>query len=141
MEKLIVLDTNCLLQALGIHSAYRRIWTDFLEGKYTLCVSNEIMHEYEEILKQRSSPRASTMFMLVMNYAKNVVIKNPYFKFGLIKKDPDDNKFVDCAIACHAEYIVTDDSHFEEATMSPFPIVKTKHLDEFLKELEDLDFQ
>ena len=137
MERLVVLDTNCLLQALGAKSKYRKVWTDFLNEKYTLCVSNEIMHEYEEILKQRSSPRASTMFMMVMNYAKNVVTKDPYFKFGLITKDPDDNKFVDCAIACNAEYIVTDDSHFEEATKYPFPLIKTKHLDDFLKELED----
>lgn len=136
MEKLIVLDTNCLLQALGAKSRYRKVWTDFLNKKYTLCVSNEIMHEYEEILKQRSSPRASTMFMMVMNYSKNVITKDPYFKFELIKSDPDDNKFVDCAIACNAEYIVTDDSHFEEASNAPFPLVKTKHLDEFLHELE-----
>lgn len=54
MGRLIVLDTNCLVQALGAHSKYRRVWTDFLAGKYTLCVSNEIMHEYEEILKQRA---------------------------------------------------------------------------------------
>ena len=70
---------------------------------------------------------------------KNVLTKDPYFKFGLIKKDPDDNKFVDCAIACNAEYIVTDDSHFEEATSSPFPLVRTKHLDDFLQELSQED--
>ena len=139
MKKLIVLDTNCLLQALGAHSKYRKVWTSFLEGEYTLCVSNEIMHEYEEILKRSSSPRASTMFMMVMNYSKNVLTKDPYFKFGLIKKDPDDNKFVDCAIACNADYIVTDDSHFEEATSSPFPLVRTKHLDDFLQELSQED--
>ena len=135
MDKLIVLDTNCLLQALGAHSRYRKVWTDFLEEKYTLCVSNEIMHEYEEILKQRSSPTASNIFMAVMNYARNVVTKDPFFRFGIITKDPDDNKFVDCAIAGNAEYIVTDDSHFEEATESPFPLIKIKHLDDFLLEL------
>lgn len=137
MEKLIVLDTNCLLQALGAKSRYRKVWTDFLDGKYTLCVSNEIMHEYEEILKKRSSPRASNLFMMVMNYSKNVITKDPFFKFELIKTDPDDNKFVDCAIACNAEYIVTDDSHFDEALQSPFPLIRTMHLDDFIRELEN----
>lgn len=135
MGRLIVLDTNCLVQALGAHSKYRRVWTDFLAGKYTLCVSNEIMHEYEEILKQRSSARAAMLFMNVMNYASNVITKDPYFNFGLITVDPDDNKFVDCAIACGAEFIVTDDSHFDEAAKSPFPLIRTKHLDDFLQEL------
>lgn len=138
-HRLIVLDTNCLLQALGAKSKYRPVWQAFLRGDYTLCVSNEIMHEYEEILKQRSSPRASNLFMVVMNYARNVVVKEPYYKFELITVDKDDNKFVDCAIACHAEYIVTDDSHFDETAKSPFPLVKTMSLDDFMKTLERND--
>lgn len=43
--RLIVLDTNALIQALPTRSQYHRIWTDFLAGKYRLCVSNEILTE------------------------------------------------------------------------------------------------
>ncbi|MBO7618048.1 MAG: PIN domain-containing protein, partial [Bacteroidales bacterium] len=46
----VVLDTNCLVQILPSRSLYHKIWTDFLEGKFCLCVSNEILMEYEEIL-------------------------------------------------------------------------------------------
>ena len=38
----IVLDTNCLLMSLPKISPYRIIWDDFLKGKLTLCVTNEI---------------------------------------------------------------------------------------------------
>ena len=49
----IVLDTNCLLMSLSRRSAYYPVWRDFVDGKYTLCVTNEILAEYEEILTQK----------------------------------------------------------------------------------------
>lgn len=39
----VVLDTNALIQALPTRSRYHKVWTDFLAGKYCLCVSNEIL--------------------------------------------------------------------------------------------------
>ena len=36
----------------------------------------------------------------------------PHFRFHLIENDPDDNKFVDCAIVAGADYIVSEDAHF-----------------------------
>ena len=47
----IVLDTNCLLMSLPRISPYRKIWDDFLKGKLTLCVTNEIIEEYLEIIE------------------------------------------------------------------------------------------
>lgn len=46
----IVLDTNCLLMSLSRRSAYYPVWRDFVDGKYTLCVTNDILAEYDEIL-------------------------------------------------------------------------------------------
>ena len=43
----IVLDTNCLLASLSKRGAYFNVWRGLQEGKYTLCVSNEILEEYE----------------------------------------------------------------------------------------------
>ena len=42
----IVLDTNCLILSLPEKSPYHQVWRSFLQGDYTLCVSNEIMDEY-----------------------------------------------------------------------------------------------
>ena len=41
----------------------------------------------------------------------------PYYKFNLIKSDPDDNKFVDCAVIANAKFIVTEDRHFVADTV------------------------
>ena len=46
----IVLDTNCLLQALPSSSPFHKIWTEVLEGHICLCVNTDILEEYEEVL-------------------------------------------------------------------------------------------
>lgn len=51
----VVIDTNCLLQIIARKSPYRPIWDAFLEGRFDLCVSNEILEEYQEILEQQIS--------------------------------------------------------------------------------------
>ena len=52
MERLVVLDTNCLLQSISRRSRYYKIWRDFIDGRYVLCVTTEILEEYEEILSR-----------------------------------------------------------------------------------------
>ena len=102
-----------------------------MNEEYTLCVSTEIIFEYEEILRTLASPIVSDMFLKVIDQATNVIRKDPYFRLGIITHDNDDNKFVDCAFACQADYIVTDDKHFGEAANSPFPQFKIISLDDF----------
>jgi len=119
---------------LGAHTPYRHLWKAFIEGKYVLCISNEILLEYEEMLKQKASHAAADLFLKVINHSTNVMRKDPYYRLNLIKADKDDNKFVDCAFACQAEYIVSDDSHFDILKSIEFPQILVKHLDEFSKE-------
>ena len=52
----VVLDTNCLLQALPTRSPYHKVWTEILAGRIALCVNTDILNEYEEILAQKTSP-------------------------------------------------------------------------------------
>ena len=49
----VVLDTNCLIMAISARNEYYQVWQDFLDGKYTLCISNEIIEEYAEVLARR----------------------------------------------------------------------------------------
>lgn len=126
-----MLDTNCLLQILGVRSKYHFLWEKFLNEEYVLCLSTEVLLEYEEILKQKASVAVADMFLKVINYSENIVRKDPFYRLGLIDADPDDNKFVDCAFACQAEYIVTDDAHFDILSKIPFPKIEVKSLDEF----------
>ena len=132
----VVIDTNCLLQILGAKSKYHFLFDSFLQFGYVLCMSNEVLLEYEEILKSKASPLAADLFLRVIARSRNVTRKDPYFKWGIITIDPDDNKFVDCAFACRADYIVTNDNHFQEAANSRFPNFNVISLDEFAELLK-----
>ena len=131
----IVLDTNCLLACMGNSSKYHSVWTAFINEEFNLCVSNEIMMEYEEILTRKTSPAFAEMIVHIILNSENVVFVNPYYRFGLIIADPDDNKFVDCAIIANADYIVSQDTHFDILRTINFPKVKVIRIEEFVKEL------
>lgn len=136
MERFIVLDTNCLLQSVSRRSRYYRVWEDFIKGRYMLCVSSEILEEYEEIISEHMSPLAGRIVVETILRANNVIRVDAHYHFGLITQDDDDNKFVDCAIAGNAEYIVTEDRHFNILASIPFPHIEVKRLQEFYDELE-----
>ena len=56
--------------------------------------------------------------------------------FHLIEQDKDDNKFVDCAIAANASFIVSEDAHFKHLKDIPFPYVEVLRLREFMDLLQ-----
>ena len=129
----VVIDTNCLLQIIARNSPYRPIWDAFLEGRYDLCVSNEILEEYQEILSQQITPTIAENVVLLILNQRNVRLVDPHFRMALISVDPDDNKFVDCAFAAGADYLVSEDSHFKVLRKIPFPTLNLVTLDEFMK--------
>ena len=133
----VVVDTNCLLRMIPLRSKYRQAWDAFLEGRYVMCVSNEIISEYTEILSRKVSGYFAENIVnaILRNY--NVRRVEPSFNFGLITADPDDNKFVDCAIIANADYIVSEDRHFNELKDIPFPKVNVQTLDQFLSDLNN----
>lgn len=59
-----------------------------------------------------------------------------YFDFNLIEADPDDNKFVDCAITAGARYVVTEDHHYDVIKWKDFPGLEVIGLDDFLRHLK-----
>ena len=48
----VVLDTNCFISCIGKTSPYRNVFDGFLQNRYTLCLSSEILLEYEEIFTE-----------------------------------------------------------------------------------------
>ena len=133
----IVLDTNCLLASLSSRSENFRVWTDFQAERFTLCVSNDILEEYQEIIARKATPTIAQNVIRAIVEADNVELIDPHFKLHAISADPDDNKFVDCAFAANATYIVSDDSHFDVLRNMAFPrllVLKLKQFLELLKE-------
>jgi len=131
----IVLDTNCLIHCIAANSKFHDVWTAFLNEEFRLCISNEIMNEYEEILAKKISPRFAYGIIQVILNSENVTFVHPAYRFNLITIDPDDNKFVDCAIVANADFIVSQDSHFDVLKKIDFPKVNVIRIEEFIVEL------
>ena len=132
----IVLDTNCLLVSISKYGEAYPVWRGFLDGRYTLCVSTDILDEYEEIIGSMTTPDIARNVVDAILKRKNVERIDPYFHWNLIAKDPDDNKFVDCAFAAGATYIVSDDSHYNVLRDITFPQLLVLKLKEFIETLQ-----
>lgn len=135
-QKKIVLDTNCLLASLSRHSEYYPVWKGLQTGKYVLCLSNDILMEYEEIIGLKTSPKVAKNVVGLLLKSKNVEFVDAFFKWRLIVADHDDDKFVDCAFAANATFIVSDDKHFDVLETIPFPKITVMKLQQFLLTLQ-----
>lgn len=113
----VVLDTNVVLQARATGHVFHVILEELLAGRFALAFSTAILLEYEEILTVRVGATRWQQFAATLDaisrWQNNVRRVEPAFRFHLIAADPDDDKFADCAIAAEAEWIVTEDAHFE----------------------------
>jgi putative PIN family toxin of toxin-antitoxin system len=134
----IVLDTNILLVILSRKAKNRPVFNSFLDEEYTLCLTTEILAEYTEIIGNHMGIEYVSYFMEIIDRAENILLVTTYYRWNLIYADPDDNKFVDCAIACNAKYIVSEDKHYKVLKNISFPKVEVIGIEEFAKELNEL---
>ena len=137
MNKHVVLDTNCLISSLPRKGKYYTVWREFFANKYILCYTNDILTEYEEILTLKMGKMVAQNIIKAIVARPNTLRLDPHFHFHLITNDVDDNKFVDCAIAANASYIVTEDHHFNVLATIDFPKVNVIDLDTFLSYLQN----
>ena len=133
MQRNIVLDTNCLIQIISRRSKNYFLWERFLEGDYNLCVTNDILEEYEEILCNKANRYIANLVLDIIRQAPNTYEFDAQYRWNLITADPDDNKFVDCAIVANADFIVSEDNHFSVLKNIPFPKVNVIRLNTFAK--------
>jgi len=129
----VVLDSNVLLIALGRKSEFKPVWDAFIDGKYQLIISDEIVYEYQEVLSQYSARGVAEKVTEVFVESPDIMFQHIYYKWNAIKEDPDDNKFFDVAVAANADYLITNDAHFNPIKQLAFPKVKIISAEDFLK--------
>ena len=131
MQRLVV-DTNYLLASINPRGAYFKLYELFIAKSFEWVISNEILTEYEEQVTRRYSTNTAQQVHEVLITAPNAYLQEAYYKWQLIEADPDDNKFADVAIAASADYLVTNDRHFEVLKQLEFPRVPVVSLQDFL---------
>lgn len=134
----VVLDTNSLLVCIGRKSRYRPIFDALLSGRIKLLISNDIANEYVEKLEEKTSVIVAENIIDFMMRSPDVERVEIYFKWSIISEDADDNKFIDCALNGQANFLVTDDKHFNILKAIGFPPVNVIRTKEFLAKIKKM---
>jgi putative PIN family toxin of toxin-antitoxin system len=132
----VVLDSNVFLVSIPRKSEFRLIFNELISKKFELVLSTDILNEYAELIERKANREVSSHIMEMLINLENVTFQELYFKWNLIEADPDDNKFVDVAIASGAEFLVTEDRHFQALRDIKFPFVQVVGIRQFTELLK-----
>jgi hypothetical protein len=106
----VVLDTNIFVSSFfgGKPKKIIDLWKN---GKIILCLSDSILDEYIRVLQKLSLQDEPEMEELLGLFAKgiHILFTKTTPNLNLITEDPDDDKFIECAVALKAGYIVSGD--------------------------------
>jgi len=127
-----VIDTNVFVSSFYGGNP-RKIIDLWKKGDISLCLSKEILDEYIEVLQRIGLKDENEIEELLSLFAKGVNIlfttKTPHIR--VVKDDPDDDKFIECAVALKAEVIITGDKALR--AMGEYMGIKILSPQEFLK--------
>ncbi len=110
----VVLDTNVFISALFWKGAPYQIFRKILEGAILNFVSPQILKELKERLlyKFKLPPEKVKEYLEAIVF--NSKITYPKKKLNVVKKDPSDNKIIECALEAKASFIISGDKHLLE---------------------------
>lgn len=113
----VVIDTNVFISSFfgGIPREIINLWKD---GQIVLCLSQGIVEEYIEVLNRLGLKDKNEIARLIKLFAEGYhsvfTARTP--KLLIVKDDPDDpddNKFIECAVALDCKIIVSGDKHLK----------------------------
>lgn len=113
----VVVDTNLVvsrtLVARGIPAQILAAWR---AERFELLVSEPILEEYRRVLgypRLRARHRRSDAQIeeIIEEFREFAVLVEPTRAIAAIADDPDDDKFLECAVAGGADVIVSGDPH------------------------------
>lgn len=107
----IVVDTNVLVSSFfgGKPREVMDLWRD---GQFVLCLSDEIVAEYLEVLARIGNVRKEAQeFLAVLSQSENAVFVTPGEHIQAVVADLEGNRFLECTVAAEAEMIVSGDQH------------------------------
>ncbi len=129
----VVVDTNIFVSSFfgGNPKKIIDLWK---EGKISLCVSKNILDEYIEVLQRIGLGDEREFEELLSLFAKgfNILFTTKTPKIKAVKGDPDDDKFIECAVALKAEAIITGDKGLK--AMNEYVGIKILTPQQFLKD-------
>jgi uncharacterized protein len=110
----VVIDTNIFISGILTEGSPYSVIRAWKRGKkYQLFITEEII---SEILKVMKRLKVDTNIIADWNklLQENATLVRPARKINVVTEDTSDNKFLECAVECNADYIVTGDQHLKK---------------------------
>ena len=106
----IIIDTNVLVSGIffgGLPGRLLKMWKD---GKIKLVASSEIFHEYAEVIRRlgRKYPALETATIIDLLAVELEMVRTKKIS-PPICRDPDDDKFIACALSGKVELVISGD--------------------------------
>ncbi len=111
----IVIDTNVFISSF-FGDVPREIINLWKEGNVILCLSQNIIEEYIEVMNRLGLKDAKEIQQLTKLFAEgyNSIFTSKTPNINIIEDDPDDNKFIECAVALDCKFIISGDKHLKD---------------------------
>lgn len=112
-----IFDANVVISGIISRGAPFEIIELWRNKKINIAVSDEIIDEivrvleYPHVIKLLGNSPKERISEIKNDFYKLAKFVAPNKKFNLVKDDPTDNKFLDCAYAAKADFIITGDKH------------------------------
>ena len=115
----IVIDTSTLISAVLWNGLPHRLIELAEAGQVTLCATADTLQEFHEVLSRskfagKIRERATTVDEIMQGVLRLVALYPAFALSGMVKADPDDDKFLACALVAQAEYLISSDAHLLE---------------------------
>lgn len=115
----VVVDTNILVSRyLSPHGSSARVLDCWQGGQFDLLASEPILQEYEKVMKYariraRHHLTDEDIGEIIEDLREFAVLTElqPGNRVDVVKQDPSDNMFLECAVAGGADYVVSGDDH------------------------------
>ncbi len=105
----VVIDTNVLISGVFFGGFPRKLLSAIINQKIIACATTEIINEYEEIIQEMIKRKQGYINKTILTpLIKTMEIIEPVTHIEICR-DPDDDKFLECAKDSHAFYIVSGD--------------------------------
>ena len=120
----IILDTNVLVSGIFWGGAPLKILDHWVSGNLDIVISPEILDEYVRVINELGGKQPSLAAQWVDLLTTYPVIIKKRVSLSL-SRDPDDDKFLECAVSGSADCIVSgDDDLLALKHIHTIPILK-----------------
>ncbi len=110
-----VIDTNVFISSFfgGVPREIINLWK---EGEIVLCLSQNIIEEYLAVMNRLGLRNTKEIQQLTRLFAEgyNAVFTSRTPEINIVQDDPDDNKFIECAVALECKFIISGDNHLKD---------------------------